>query len=763
MSFSLKSSLQFLSALNPKESSVALDKGALRVVKKRSTLANFFHRVLYVISLTLVQENKKLDQVTKKILSLATALPKELYPEEKELFRKGIDNLIYVIRKNGGREEKRVSLLLQTVEKIPHLYRAKKALQDSTTPPYKQEMEIEPQKKGILPPDATFKNFERWLAQAPPCNKESVQPKEKAEEKDLTPLIRDFLAEENSPADVSEFLKNLKGKKNLLKRDFSDREVEAFIRKIFSMAISQAPAKRAQCLLEATTALLDLFDKKWQKMILELLFESAPEGLLAEILNACNLEASFIEEIAKRSMAKDNFHFEVFLRKLELGALKKLAKYIFLLGNEEQKTLFSKALPPPSPEKAPIEEIPAKQDSLKLESTPLESTHLESTPLEPILWQEPAPGPAPKIENWEKVAKNRKIVKDATALQKLAQDFDRRELTLPRLIADKDFFASLLPFFDDDLKTEVFRLLIGNRELEESKLFEIAINLPQKKLPQEAPIDPLQKIWEEASKRGGKREPFSFQSYPPQILAYIVNGQLENPPFLKDFFEEYFSNDVIEKKSQCLARLNLKALAFENPATISPNAWKNYFLALQPIQDQPLLIAQDQPTGKELLIASTLHLFNAPGFNAEHQKHFYALSLKQMELLPIENYKEAGIKLLLACLTNRLNDAMIPCVQSLIDKGSLDFFRLLEHSYRGDSEEFEEVGKKALKKLILWSIDPGKIDPGKIDQEKSQQLSFWDWINGYLRLLEIDFIRRDEEIKKKIKDHGLKMAPKITF
>ena len=151
-----------------------------------------------------------------------------------------------------------------------------------------------------------------------------------------------------------------------------------------------------------------------------------------------------------------------------------------------------------------------------------------------------------------------------------------------------------------------------------------------------------------------------------------------------------------------------EALKFDSPQNISVKIWYHYYKALREMGDQ----AQAQ----KLLVASTLHLCNNPDFSYFHATILYAMTKEQMALLPIEQFKKPEIRLLLACLTQRLDDKMIETANDLFDSKGGDFFNFFRRAYkRNDEDTDEELESKHffafkkdiqyLKNLLVWVLD----------------------------------------------------------
>ena len=117
----LMNELTFINTIDPKQSSLSLDRsGTLIEEKRRSGLRNFFSWVIHIITLTLVPRNKGLDEVTRHILN-ETKDSCSLPDQDKLILAQAMTKLQAIIKENGGSEGKKVSALLQTLSKVDNL------------------------------------------------------------------------------------------------------------------------------------------------------------------------------------------------------------------------------------------------------------------------------------------------------------------------------------------------------------------------------------------------------------------------------------------------------------------------------------------------------------------------------------------------------------------------------------------------------------------------------------------------------------------
>lgn len=121
---SLKKDVEFLYTIQPEKSSLALDSNSmLTKEKKRSSAINFLSWFIHLITFTLVPRNRKLDQVTERILEEAKGLESdsEITVDEKNLLQKAIRNLKEIIEFNGGSKTSKIHRLLNTIDDIKAL------------------------------------------------------------------------------------------------------------------------------------------------------------------------------------------------------------------------------------------------------------------------------------------------------------------------------------------------------------------------------------------------------------------------------------------------------------------------------------------------------------------------------------------------------------------------------------------------------------------------------------------------------------------
>ena len=262
-------------------------------------------------------------------------------------------------------------------------------------------------------------------------------------------------------------------------------------------------------------------------------------------------------------------------------------------------------------------------------------------------------------------------------------------------------------------------------------------------------------VWEEASRTNPSR---TFDSgyerhYPTDVVAQIVNGQIGNPEFLRKFFMLLFvyplkqDDATLKKQKEYLTHLKPAVFEYYNdPEDIGVRTWYRFFRVLREMPDKNL--------AKQHLIAATTNLFNAPSFRSAHRERLYTLKNEQLALLPIDQFKKPHIRLLLACLTGRLDDSRIDDANSLFGAAEKEFMHFFEpgHTFDGPetSVQREErdhfafrIDRPYFKDFLLWILDR---------QDVIALLPTWTWLT---KLYEIDMIKDDPEIQGHIKRLGL--------
>lgn len=256
-------------------------------------------------------------------------------------------------------------------------------------------------------------------------------------------------------------------------------------------------------------------------------------------------------------------------------------------------------------------------------------------------------------------------------------------------------------------------------------------------------------VYAQASKLNAKRDfRMVHNDYSsPEIWAAIVNGQIGNDEFLREFFDGVFPiyDERNESRVACFAYLEPEAFVFAEPQKIYCSQWYAFFKALREMKDQQ--------QAKTLLISAAVNLFNKLKLKNSCPE-LYTLTREQMLLLPIDQFNAPEIRLLLAVLSDRLDDGLIATANSLYDsqKGAF-FFDLFKAAYDvkpdltpTDLEEQKLAfiqNKECLKNFLKWVINRPSLLPT------------WNWINEYLDYTNI--LLEDADLQILIQKAGLKV------
>lgn len=399
-------------------------------------------------------------------------------------------------------------------------------------------------------------------------------------------------------------------------------------------------------------------------------------------------------------------------------------------------------------------------------------------------------------------------------LQTIAEAFNKKHID--SILDHPNYSALLLRFFKKDIQILILSHLLKIEDFDPDLVDEGMIILfdEAKKLSTD--------IWKEASKNNPNLEyKLYYNKLPSKLLTSIVNGQIKNKIFLKEFFKNNYSKNINalflidltknlkpevfefddadqvdittwvnffkvckkipkeDTKGLLLSSTksifshpvinqsffkslfemiylyddeffliditqNLKNVAFEfkDPLLLNDKLWMKFFKACEKLPDQEL--------AKKLLISATKNLFNHPRFNADFRHIFYYISIEQMQLLPLEDYKNPEIQLVLACLTNKLDDQMIGISNSLSKLNKQDeFLKFFELAYENTGENFKRFGENYLKYFIGWIVNRDSIAPLE---------ETWKWVNGEDSIvLHKKAIKEDESIQNAIKKLNLKV------
>ncbi|QLH37396.1 MAG: hypothetical protein HWD61_15670 [Parachlamydiaceae bacterium] len=185
---------------------------------------------------------------------------------------------------------------------------------------------------------------------------------------------------------------------------------------------------------------------------------------------------------------------------------------------------------------------------------------------------------------------------------------------------DIEACARLLPLLNLDVQAQfIIKILDAISSAAYPRSYNILLNAAER-LPNEA--------WEKASSqmkdleyRGG------IKFLPGKLQAAIVNGKAGNEAFVREVLENVFSTEEIQDQKKFIAVLKPNNFEFENPRSINPEIWTQFFKAIS-----------DAPTAheKNFLVHFSQQVFR----NLSHYEREYLniLSPEQIKLLPLETY-----------------------------------------------------------------------------------------------------------------------------
>ena len=215
---------------------------------------------------------------------------------------------------------------------------------------------------------------------------------------------------------------------------------------------------------------------------------------------------------------------------------------------------------------------------------------------------------------------------NAVRLDTLAADWDNH-----------NFVATLLPLTDQLTQIQFIDRMLDNLRADDyNRQFSL----------QRAKLNPI--VWAAATKLNPSRL-FRDDGYEPEYQAAMVNANVGNEAYLKSFFEEVFCDCIPEEGAKYVAHLQPEVFIFKDPENCDKGGWVKLFNALR---DMP-----DQKKAKQLLISAALNLLNSPGFDLHgHEKAFNALSLDQIELLPLDQLTRQDVR---QALEDRISSAKL--------------------------------------------------------------------------------------------------------
>lgn len=765
-----KSDLLFLNNLNPKKDSVIFNANNKLELKRISFARKFFNWFIHILSCTRIPVNADLDRVTRHILAEASKYDfktklTDVSEEEKKLLKNALENLDTIIKKNGGEEGKKVKILLETVEKIKtldavqNLKPTKPTSAEKPVPPIKNELEkpipplavsndtrlqeliqrqkpnrseeviqaaqelahLLPQLEGsvALSPEDHFILYHRlnnieesWITQ----NAKKLHPnlirffaekclqtsqlgfifnlfveliKEPLNKENLAAFIRGFPVFDENVRPKGDYYTRVKNEPRIkeywlfshliqkkivspdtiiaFEKNLSPEDFSHFIRSFFGhIALSHQfySDQRIEIL-----DIVDKFDSENRKKVLQILCQCLYAPVLTQIINKSNPEDNIIETILRLNPAEEEDERDSFFNELLWGfkndiypqALLKIAEYV--LKNE-----------------ADVRKIALIKRTMQVE---LIIPYLKYIPQKTLINMQ-------SVQFMEIVSA---ASKDKEAREILARAWNERE-DYDFLFRDNlEILKLFLPILSDKIQIHFLRSAIrdiGTAYAEkDSKLLESeeAWNLPLN-------------IWEEAS---NKAESIKYKTYfttlPPKQSAALINGQIKNNSFCSMFFGEFFGKKDSKNQWELMQHLKPQVFNLKDPQFhAKEEQWKRFFQVL----------SENLPNehAKELLISSTLHLFNHEHFMPDRMNYFYLLTKEQLKLLPIDKYKPE-ISLLIASETGLLDIPNAEFLQRIVTDLTLEqeqkFLLFFANTYKNTPQV-----------LIDFIIGLSKLDPQPI-------------------------------------------------
>ena len=198
--------------------------------------------------------------------------------------------------------------------------------------------------------------------------------------------------------------------------------------------------------------------------------------------------------------------------------------------------------------------------------------------------------------------------------------------------------------------------------------------------------------WVEASKLNPCRKYYQWD-LAPTVRAAIANGQVGNHPYLRQFFKSIVRMSK-EDFNACVEELKPDVFQFEEPESLSEKHWEPMFIKFWNMSDQK--------RAKELLIAMAIHLFNSQGFDAYGNAALIgALNYNHKQLLPLERLTRPDVRLVLAILSDRLDDQMIETASDVAACHE-EFFSLFRPVYQVSLFNYNTLYPK---KFLTWLLD----------------------------------------------------------
>ncbi len=427
----------------------------------------------------------------------------------------------------------------------------------------------------------------------------------------------------------------------VLKENIDDQDLSLFIRSLYSHIACTKSYKENDILLLKALDLVDYFGPDYRQTILKALCQGTDVPLLVQVLHKSKPEEKIFETILqnypldeKYTRFFDKFIREFFYYKEELEPfLQGVVEYIFKNGTEPcQKILF------------------------ELLSTLQIAIYIDYIPSK-ILVERPQYTLIDIVKDADKNLVEEKRTKVFSAVAKALEQKYGKELV--KEINDVDFYAPLLPYFTFEsqsglLSDVLTKIMVYNNLKDYNNFLEEAKKL---ELP----------VWENAGKNldniGIHKMDRFLKVISTEHRTALFKGQIKNKGFIRNFFGT-FKNNVIADQLVWIKSLNSELFKSNELIDINPELWIHFFIYLVNI-DPNEKDEKFKEKQKELLIASTINLFNSPNFTHVKKNIFEALNPSQIALLPMEQYKPE-ICLLLACETNKLDLKAYPFLKDKI-------------------------------------------------------------------------------------------------
>lgn len=418
---SISSGIVKLATLDPNEKSITYnpDKSEWIVIRKRSAFCNFFRWVIHMITCSHFVRNKDLDKISKEIFDQIQSSKQWKNKEEKELTLKAIRHLQIIIQKNGGSQEKKISQLLSTLEKIEIEQTITKERKSEKTDAL-TETQGKNHLEGLpIAPKNPEKDLFDVLSKVRPTLKLKDTQKE-----NLQVLINslekqswtEHLAAEGSPEAIQLIVENAPSDSQVIRRLFvqltyfsiNPMKLNAFVKSFINCqslsfnpygllkylklpstlttikqhlkaedlknflkkALSLVRANSFSC-LEFGLKLVDSLDESYRKMILESFLHFNSGKYLAQLYNKSQPEDSILPKILKMNppLDKDDCFFIDFLK--EIKNIESILEYVLENEPASRIVIFFNNFPDEMAAKHVLKfskNIMAKASELKLKS-----------------------------------------------------------------------------------------------------------------------------------------------------------------------------------------------------------------------------------------------------------------------------------------------------------------------------------------------------------------------------------------------------------